>query len=156
MAKPGDLWWTELHTLKSEKAIKFYTQLMGWTHQTMSTADMLKPAEPGEPGYTLFLNDGVPVCGCATMPDGDKNPPRWFTHLQVKDVDDSVALAQKLGGKLISGPWNVPTVGRVAIIADTEGATVGIGVPESAAQSKKTDAKKPAAKKKDPEHASKN
>ena len=146
MAKAGDLWWTELHSLKPDKAIKFYTGLMGWTAQTMSLTDMLKPAEKGEPGYTLFMNDGVPVCGCATMPDGDNNPPRWFTHLQVADVDESVKLAEKLGGKLLHGPWNVPTVGRVAIIADPEGATVGIGVPEATALPPKSARKSPAAK----------
>ena len=51
-------------------------------------------------------------------------PPHWMAHVQVDDVDATAALAKKLGGKVHKEPTDIPTVGRFAVIADPQGASI--------------------------------
>jgi len=53
-------------------------------------------------------------------------PPHWFNYIEVDDVDHRVALVAENGGKVLRPAFNVPNVGRIAIIADATGAAVGL------------------------------
>jgi len=59
--------------------------------------------------------------------------PNWMGHVQVESVDARAALAKKLGGKVHKEPTDIPAVGRFAVIADPQGASMSIFKPSQAA-----------------------
>jgi predicted enzyme related to lactoylglutathione lyase len=52
-----------------------------------------------------------------------------MAHVQVDNVDSTVALAKRLGGKVHKEPTDIPTVGRFAVIGDPQGAFISIFTP---------------------------
>ncbi len=151
MAEQGDVWWTELNTHHPDAAKKFYGKIMGWEPFTAAMAEMSRPAKPGEPSYTTFMKNGKPLCGCFTL-EGEmfKNvPDHWFTYFEVKDVDKSIKDIVAAGGKVHRPGWDVPGVGRIAIVQDASGGMFGIGkpAPMAAAAAAKPAAAKPKAAK---------
>jgi uncharacterized protein len=162
----GDIWWSELMASDVQKAAKFYQKVIGWEPFTASIHDMSQPAKAGEPSYTLFMKDGEPVCGAIGMGQVGITgaPPHWFTYIAVDDVDSACADVTAAGGKVMRPSFDVPGVGRIAIVEDANGAMVGLGTPvrqtapqkklaakqaKAAARQKKSPAKKrPAPKKK--------
>lgn len=120
----GTFSWSECQTRDVERANAFYAALFGW-----------KPTPFGDT-YTVFENtDGRTVAGCMQMPDQvpAQVPAYWLTYFTVDDTDATVAAATKGGGSVILPPMDVPTVGRMSIIADPQGATFGIITPQQQA-----------------------
>jgi predicted enzyme related to lactoylglutathione lyase len=67
------------------------------------------------------------VGGMMEMPAEMKDaPPHWLPYFQVADVDAAVARASELGGKICNPPMDIPNVGRIAMIADPQGATFAV------------------------------
>ena len=61
---------------------------------------------------------------CAEM------PPHWVSYIEVDNVDSSLARALGLGAKVLLPATDIPTVGRIAVMADPEGSAIGIFQPE--------------------------
>jgi predicted enzyme related to lactoylglutathione lyase len=120
---PGSLVWTELTTTDTAKAGAFYTGLFGWKAEVM---DM-----PGMP-YTVFKRGTASAGGMmARQPETPgKVPSYWLPYINVKDVDATVAKAIAMGGKPCAPAIDVPTVGRLAILADAQGASFAIINPD--------------------------
>ena len=108
--------WSELISPDVGESRNFYTALLGWTADDA----------PGGGGYTLFRKDGKEIAGLMAPPNADTPAPMWFTYVTVDDVDATVAMAEKLGGKVLQPAFDVPQVGRGAVIADSTGAAVGL------------------------------
>lgn len=53
----------------------------------------------------------------------------WMAHVQVEDVDATAARARQLGGRIHKEPTDIPSVGRFAVIADPQGASIAIFKP---------------------------
>jgi uncharacterized protein len=53
-----------------------------------------------------------------------REPPEavWNTYIWVEDADEAAANARKAGGSVLSGPFDVMDAGRMAVLADSEGA----------------------------------
>jgi predicted enzyme related to lactoylglutathione lyase len=51
-------------------------------------------------------------------------PPNWGAYVTVDDVDATAVLAEKLGGKILVPPTDIPTVGRFSVIQDPQGAVL--------------------------------
>ena len=58
-------------------------------------------------------------------PDFTHLPPHWFSYIEVDDVNARVAKAETAGAKILRPPFEVPDVGRIAILEDPTGAAVG-------------------------------
>jgi uncharacterized protein len=56
-------------------------------------------------------------------------PEFWMSYIAVDDVDKRVAKAKKAGAKLIREPFDVPGVGRIAILQQPNGAGIGWMTP---------------------------
>ena len=56
-------------------------------------------------------------------------PPHWFTYVAHSDVDAAVKENEAAGGQTMRPGFDVPDVGRIAIICDPTGAVVGIMTP---------------------------
>jgi predicted enzyme related to lactoylglutathione lyase len=110
--------WHELYVPSSEAAIDFYSKALEFGSLAMPMGEM------GD--YTMLTKNGQPVCGVLSTTGSNMQgvPPHWSVYLAVDDVDARVAKCEELGGKLVHGPMDVPTVGRMALIADPQGAHI--------------------------------
>ena len=114
----GSMCWNELITDDSNKAGNFYKQTFGWTLENM----------PGLRGpYTIFKKDGAQAGGMMkATPDMHLTHPYWLVYFAVDDCDKSVAKAQKLGGKAMVQPTDIPNIGRFSVLTDPQGAYFAI------------------------------
>jgi len=119
----GMIWWSELMTRDVAAARRYYEALAGWSFSTMPM---------GEDSYHLASRNGQPIAGMMDMskaPGMENVPPHWFTYIAVADVDAAVAATRAAGGRVIKEVFEVPDTGRIAIIADPTGASLGIMTP---------------------------
>jgi hypothetical protein len=56
-------------------------------------------------------------------------PEHWFAYIAVDDVDKRLTLLKEAGGKVVREPFDVPMAGRIAIVADSNGAVSGWMTP---------------------------
>ncbi|RED11791.1 VOC family protein [Pontivivens insulae] len=120
----GTIHWTELATRDIETAKAFYADACGWTYAEM-------PMEGGGTYHCAMLGEQM-ICGLFDMKDEPLMadvPPHWATYLAVDDIDATCADAVKHGATVVRAPWDVPEVGRVAILMDPAGATIGLMTP---------------------------
>jgi predicted enzyme related to lactoylglutathione lyase len=75
--------------------------------------------------YTILQNGGKGVGGLLQAPSADM-PTMWLAYVTVPDIDATVAKLQQLGGVVCKPPFEVPTVGRIAIVQDPQGAMFGL------------------------------
>ncbi len=59
-------------------------------------------------------------------------PEHWFSYLAVDDIDARCARAHEAGGKIAREPFDVPGIGRIAIIQQPGGGMVGWMTPAPA------------------------
>jgi uncharacterized protein len=119
----GTFYWNELMTRDVERAKKFYGQTIGWTFEAMPT--------PDGSTYWLANMDGQPVAGMFDIngPEYGQVPESWMSYLAVDDVDARVQKAVKAGAKLMKPAFDVPGVGRIAILTEPGGAGIGWMTP---------------------------
>ena len=119
----GHFHWNELRTRDVERAKRFYGDTIGWTFEAMQTPD-------GKP-YWVAMSGGRPVAGMFTLtsPEFDGVPESWIAFLAVDDVDKRVAGAIKAGAKLVMPIFDVPKVGRIAMLRKPGGAGIGWMTP---------------------------
>jgi len=123
---PGSFCWMELATTDATAAKKFYNGLFGWTPDDT-------PMGPGG-FYTLFKLDGRDAAAMyEQMPDQRAQgiPPNWMIYMATENADSTVAQAKALGFTVYAGPFDVMDKGRMAIVADPQGATFGVWQPMS-------------------------
>jgi uncharacterized protein len=115
----GQFQWNELRTRDAERAKRFYASTVGWSFEASATPD-------GET-YWVALQDGKPVAGLfpLTSPRFDGVPESWMSFLAVDDVDARVAKAIKAGAELVMPVFDVPGVGRIAMLREPGGAGIG-------------------------------
>jgi predicted enzyme related to lactoylglutathione lyase len=114
----GRFVWHELHTTDRPKAVKFYTQLLGWESNEY-------PMGPGEP-YSLILREGKDIAGITKSKAPASVPPHWIPYLGVENVDAFAAKVTELGGKILNSPTDIPNVGRFAVVSDPQGAAFAL------------------------------
>ena len=112
----------ELMTRDAEAAKRFYGPTLGWTFEAM---------EQGEgAAYWLAKVGDELVAGIYQIEAGDQETGRgWFADVAVKDLSTALARATSEGGQVVREPWEVPGVGRIAIINDSAGNTMGWMTP---------------------------
>jgi predicted enzyme related to lactoylglutathione lyase len=117
---PGDAFhWNELWAKDAEAVLPFYTKALGLEREQMPMPGMTGP-------YHILKFDGQQVAGALTSPPKDHVPPMWLPYLKVDDVDAAVGLARKKGGRVIADVMDVEGVGRFGIVADRQGAVLGL------------------------------
>ncbi len=57
-------------------------------------------------------------------------PPHWMAYFYVSNCDETAAKAKEMGGTALLAPTAIETVGRMAILADAQGAVFAIIGPE--------------------------
>lgn len=121
---PGDFCWFELGTTDQAGAKPFYSDVLGW-----SVVDY--PMGP-DSVYTMFQVNGQDAAAAYSMrpEEAAAIPPHWNPYICVADADASARRATELGGKVVEGPFDVATFGRMAVLQDPTGAYFNIWQPK--------------------------
>ncbi|MCA8907088.1 MAG: VOC family protein [Rhodospirillaceae bacterium] len=124
MANTGRIVWTELATPDPGAAAAFYAAALGWTCKTI-------PSPMGQGEYHLYSNGDGEVAGMLAMegPQWEGIPSHWLSYVSVPDVDAAVAKAVDAGGQVLAPAFDIPTIGRIAVLADPLGAALGLITP---------------------------
>ncbi|KQW47468.1 hypothetical protein ASC77_13505 [Nocardioides sp. Root1257] len=111
--EPGTPIWNELISPDLDAATAFYTEVLGvgWEKQAMD----------GGMDYTCLMVEGRQVGG-AMPPMMEGVRPHWNVYFNVESVDDTVSRVVELGGTVVAPAFDVPGVGRMALLADPQGA----------------------------------
>lgn len=112
----GKIGWNELVTSDPAGALSFYTSLFGWGTQ--------KFPMPGA-DYTMVTHGGM-AFGGVMAPMHPGTPSQWINYVVVADVDATLEMSARLGGKTVMGPMDIPEVGRIALLQDPQGAVIGL------------------------------
>ena len=115
--------WYELLTTDVEAASRFYGSVVGWA-----------ATDSGMPGmdYRLWSIGGANVGGLMTMPSqtaSNSMRSMWLGYVAVADVDESVTGVTAAGGAVHMPPTDIPGVGRIALVADPQGALFYVMAP---------------------------
>src|SRR5512143_3641338 len=119
----------EIHADDPERAVRFYTGLFGWTVNRY-----------GDQEYWLLSTrpDDEPGINGAIMPRNTDRPAQGapivgiVITMDVEDIDASLAKALELGGAMAMDKMDIPGVGTVAYVFDTEANVIGVLQPVAA------------------------
>ncbi len=118
---PGTLCWADLITPDPARAKEFYTGLFGWR---------IIKGENDPSGYLHIANGEKFIGGIPPANFRDPNvPPHWLLYFLVSNCDATAAKAKELGAKTYLAPMTMEKVGRMAILADPQGAVFPIFQP---------------------------
>jgi uncharacterized protein len=121
----GQFYWNELMTRDAERDKKFYSAAIGWSFEAM-------PMPDGTYWVAKMGNDYVGGLFPLTDQKFKDVPEGWMSYLAVDDVDARVKKAQSLGATLMRPIFDVPGVGRIAILKEPGGAGIGWITPPKA------------------------
>ena len=123
MGKDGTFMWNELATNDLEACKAFYGDLIGWRAEAWGNGE--------GSSYHVFMAGESPAGGIYQMPtEWGPLAPQWVAYVIVDDVDAAAAKVAELGGELREAPRDIPTIGRICIVADPGGARLGLITPE--------------------------
>lgn len=111
--------WYELLTTDVAAAGAFYRKAVGWAVKDESTAEL---------PYTVLRSSGAPLGGLMDIPEEGRRlgaTPRWMGYVAVDDLDATAAQIKRLGGTILVPP-TATNIGRIAVVADPQGATFGL------------------------------
>lgn len=125
MTAHGTFHWNELLTRDVAKAKQFYQDTIGWRFEGMPMA------HEGGRTYWVAMMDTQPVAGMFELasPGFDAVPEGWMSYLSVDNVDARVEKAIGAGAQLMRPIFDVPDVGRIAILREPGGAGIGWMTP---------------------------
>lgn len=116
-AGPGQWQWIDLFTTDPSPAYNFYTKVFGYTVWEMETNQGYE--------YDIIRKDGKAIAGIVTL-KWEGLEDNWLPFFKVTDLDQTIADARKLGGRLIVRS------GNAAVLADPTGAAFGVQMPGQA------------------------
>jgi hypothetical protein len=122
VGEPNAFCWADLLTGDRETARKFYEALLGWKFVTGQGKD--------DSSYWHIMNGEKGIGG---MPPREFVPPgvtpHWSIYYQVEDCDAAYAKATSLGAHGVVPPMAIEGTGRMAVIADPQGAVFALFQP---------------------------
>jgi hypothetical protein len=112
----GGFIWYELMSPDPAASKTFYDAVVGWTVgpevQEFNGYRMIGRSDGKSNGGILPLTDEMREHGAR---------PIWLGYIHVPDVDRSVASIGQAGGKALMPAFDIPGVGRIAMVADPVG-----------------------------------
>jgi uncharacterized protein len=114
----GAFCWADLNTPDQARAKTFYESLFGWK---------LTPGQGKESGYLHILNGGNYIGGVPPAHrNGANHPPHWLIYFAAADVDKTFQRAKDMNARTLLRPMDFEGVGRVAMLADPQGAVFAL------------------------------
>ena len=117
---PGVPCWVDTNQPDPEAALPFYRGLFGWEFED---------GMPEGSGSHYFIGRirGGDVAAISSVPEGAPPMAMWNTYIWVDDADVAAKKAADAGGAVLSEPFDVMDAGRMAVLADPEGAVFWCG-----------------------------
>ena len=113
----GQLIWYELITPDAEASKAFYDKVVGWNFgdpvAEFQGYRMIGRSDGGVAGGVLPLTDEMKQHGAR---------PVWLGYVGVDDVDAAIDSIEQAGGKALMPATDISNVGRIAMVADPQGA----------------------------------
>jgi hypothetical protein len=116
---PGVPCWVDTMQRDPAAAADFYGALFGWELEDVMPADA--PMR-----YFIGRLRGGDVAAISSAAEGAPAAAVWNTYVWVEDADATAAKARAAGGTVLLEPMDVSDAGRMAILADREGAVVSV------------------------------
>ena len=119
----GDFIWYELMTPDPDAARAFYQAVVGW---------QIEAAASNAADYRMIASQNGPVAGMmplTTEMRAGGARPAWLGYVAVNDVDATAQAVAGDGGSILRQPWDAPGIGRMAYVADPQGAPIYIMKP---------------------------
>ncbi len=111
----GGFIWYELMTPDAEGAKAFYDALVGWN---------ISEGAPEFQGYRMIgRSDGGNAGGILPLTAEMQQHgarPTWLGYIHVADVDEAAKSIEAAGGKLQMPAFDIPNVGRIAMVTDPQ------------------------------------
>jgi uncharacterized protein len=112
---PGVPCWVDCPQPNPTAALPFYSGLFGWEFE-----NGMPEGSGGE--YHMARIRGGDVAAISSVPDGMPPMAMWTTYIAVASADDAAEQVRAAGGAVFQGPFDVMDAGRMAVVADPEGA----------------------------------
>lgn len=119
---PGVPCWVDTDQPDPYVAVEFYRGLFGWEFEERSPDDMLGT-------YHVALLRGRPVAGVGTKQQSEDWPTAWNTYISVENADQAAAKVRDAGGTVLMDAFDIGKAGRMAVVADPEGAAFNLWQP---------------------------
>jgi uncharacterized protein len=119
LADPGEWIWSSLITSDPNEAAAFY--------QTLFDYDVFElPSRSGALHLLLASHNYARASVNALPPNATHAHASWLNYVRVDDAAETTAKAVALGGRVLVAPHEDRQGGKVAVIADPDGAAFGI------------------------------
>jgi hypothetical protein len=118
---PGHAGWHELMAGDGPEAFAFYSGLFGWTRD--QAMDM------GEMGVYQLFAAGAGAVGAMMTKPADCPRPFWNFYFNVEAIDAAQARVKAGGGKVVTGPMDVPNEQWIIQCLDPQGAFFSLVAP---------------------------
>lgn len=108
--------WYELLTNDAAASKAFYEEVVGWKVHAPQPGD--------EKGYRMLDTGQGFVGGMMELNDQMRSngaKPTWLFYIGVDDVDATTKKAEAAGAKVLMAPFDIPNVGRIAMLTDPQG-----------------------------------
>jgi len=122
----------EIQAADPQRAIRFYTDLFGWTFSKWDAPQdywLIKTGEKGTPGI-----DGGLLPRRGPGPAAMQAVSAFVCTLDVADLDSMLKRIVKAGGVVVVPKMAIPTVGWLSYANDTEGNIFGVMQMDAAAK----------------------
>lgn len=125
MTQASNFIWYELMTPDPAGAKAFYDKVVGWTmtagHGDNDDYGFITRSDGGMNGGVLRLGADMAAHGAH---------PCWLGYLYVADVDAAVTAVEAAGGRLLMPARDIEMAGRIAMLADPQGAPFYVMTPK--------------------------
>jgi len=107
--------WVDTGQPDPDAAVAFYSGLFGWEFE-----NAMPPDAPGS--YFIARVRGGDVAAVGSLPEGQPAKAVWKTYIWVDSADETATRVRDAGGRVLTEPFEVMDAGRMAVLADREGA----------------------------------
>ena len=119
---PGVPCWIDTSQPDPEAAVDFYGGLFGWDSE-----NVIPPESEGK--YFIGRIRGGDVAAVGSVPEGAPPAAMWNTYVWVESADETASKVVAAGGSVLTDPFDVMDAGRMAVLADPEGAVFMVWQP---------------------------
>jgi uncharacterized protein len=116
---PGVPCWVDTSQPDPQAALPFYRDLFGWEFENVM------PEGSGRQYFIGRIRRGD-VAAIGSIPEGAPTMATWNTYVWVDSADETADRVRRAGGAVVMEPFDVMNAGRMAVLADTEGATFNV------------------------------
>jgi len=109
----GEFVWHDLLSNDIAAAQQFYSGLFGWRFRHVTDSDGVLIVNRGKAIGSIMPRFQTVIAGKNSI---------WLSSLSIADIGRAAKMTQRLGGEVIEGPEELPGRGKLAIVADAQGA----------------------------------